>query len=55
MSKKQTDINNNIQTQNNFCQKRKRKLLQTVMKMKEKKGFSFVKYEWLIKMSDLLI
>ena len=37
ISKKQPDIDNNIQTQNNFYEKRKRKILQNKMKIKKEK------------------
>ena len=42
ISKKQPDIDNNIQTQNNFYEKRKRKILQNKMKIKKEKKLFIV-------------
>ena len=37
ITKEESDINSNIQTQNNFCQKRNRKIFYNKMKIKKEK------------------
>ena len=42
ITKEESDINSNIQTQNNFCQKRNRKIFYNKMKIKKEKKRLFI-------------